>query len=216
MSRIPDQSPDVTALLLAWRGGDEAALGRIVPLVQDELRKIARRCLRGEQPDQQPAGNGARQRGVPAPGRCPPGELAEPGPLSGDVSTPDAAGVGGCRPGPRLRTSGAAMRSGCHCRRPRAVPTTWGAMLSRSTTRSNSSEQVDARKGRLVELRFFAGLSVEEAAVVLEISPQTAARDWTFAKAWLRRELAPRLLNGRRQRRPLLRKIIASRRAGCV
>jgi len=50
-------------------------------------------------------------------------------------------------------------------------------------------EQVDARKGRLVELRFFAGLSVEEAAVVLEVSPQTAARDWTFAKAWLRREL---------------------------
>ena len=50
-------------------------------------------------------------------------------------------------------------------------------------------EQVDARKGRLVELRFFAGLSVDEAAVVLDISPQTAARDWTFAKAWLRREL---------------------------
>jgi hypothetical protein len=38
-------------------------------------------------------------------------------------------------------------------------------------------------------MKFFAGLSVEEAAVVLEISPQTAARDWTFAKAWLRREL---------------------------
>lgn len=48
MPGIPDQSPDVTALLLAWRGGDEAALGRIVPLVHDELRKIARRCLRGE------------------------------------------------------------------------------------------------------------------------------------------------------------------------
>jgi RNA polymerase sigma factor (TIGR02999 family) len=45
-------------------------------------------------------------------------------------------------------------------------------------------DQVDARKARLVELRFFAGLSVEEAAVALEVSPQTAARDWTFAKAW--------------------------------
>ena len=51
MAGISDQSPDVTALLLAWRGGDEAALGRIVPLVQDELRKIARRCLRSEQAD---------------------------------------------------------------------------------------------------------------------------------------------------------------------
>jgi RNA polymerase sigma factor (TIGR02999 family) len=48
MRCIPAQSPDVTALLLAWRSGDEAALGRLVPLVHDELRKIARRCLRGE------------------------------------------------------------------------------------------------------------------------------------------------------------------------
>ena len=48
---IPSQSPDVTALLLAWRAGDEDALGRIVPLVQEELRQIARRCLRNERPD---------------------------------------------------------------------------------------------------------------------------------------------------------------------
>jgi RNA polymerase sigma factor (TIGR02999 family) len=53
-------------------------------------------------------------------------------------------------------------------------------------------EQVDPRKGRIVELRFFAGLSVEEAAAVLDVSSQTVARDWTFAKAWLRRELAQR------------------------
>jgi RNA polymerase sigma factor (TIGR02999 family) len=50
-------------------------------------------------------------------------------------------------------------------------------------------EQVDPRKGRIVELRFFAGLSVEETAVALEVSKQTVMRDWTFAKAWLRREL---------------------------
>src|SRR4030095_6272253 len=48
---IPNQSPDVTALLLAWRAGDEDALGRIVPLVQEELRQIARRCLRNERAD---------------------------------------------------------------------------------------------------------------------------------------------------------------------
>ena len=49
---------------------------------------------------------------------------------------------------------------------------------------------VDARKVRVVELRFFGGLSVEEAAAVLGVSPQTVARDWTFAKAWLRLELS--------------------------
>jgi RNA polymerase sigma-70 factor (ECF subfamily) len=53
-------------------------------------------------------------------------------------------------------------------------------------------DQLDARKGRIVELRFFAGLTVEETAAVLDISPQTVARDWTFAKAWLRRELRRR------------------------
>ena len=50
----------------------------------------------------------------------------------------------------------------------------------------------DLRKSRLVELRFFGGLSVEEAAAVLQISPQTAARDWNMAKVWLLRELASR------------------------
>jgi RNA polymerase sigma-70 factor (ECF subfamily) len=49
--------------------------------------------------------------------------------------------------------------------------------------------QIDGRKGRVVELRFFGGLSVDETAVVLEISPETVMRDWKMAKAWLRREL---------------------------
>lgn len=48
---------------------------------------------------------------------------------------------------------------------------------------------VDPRQGRLVELRYFAGFSIEEAAELLEISPATAKRDWAFARAWLQREL---------------------------
>ena len=47
----------------------------------------------------------------------------------------------------------------------------------------------DARKGQVVELRFFGGLSVEETAEVLKVSPETVMRDWKFAKAWLAREL---------------------------
>jgi RNA polymerase sigma factor (sigma-70 family) len=54
-------------------------------------------------------------------------------------------------------------------------------------------EQFDARKARVVELRCFAGLSVEETAAVLEVSQETVFRDWRTAKLWLRRELsAPR------------------------
>jgi RNA polymerase sigma-70 factor, ECF subfamily len=48
---------------------------------------------------------------------------------------------------------------------------------------------VDARKARVIELRFFGGLSVEETAAVLEVSGDTVMRDWKFAKAWLQREL---------------------------
>jgi RNA polymerase sigma factor (TIGR02999 family) len=51
-------------------------------------------------------------------------------------------------------------------------------------------EVVDARKGRVVELRFFGGLSVEETAAVLKISQETVMRDWKLARSWLRRELA--------------------------
>jgi DNA-directed RNA polymerase specialized sigma24 family protein len=48
---------------------------------------------------------------------------------------------------------------------------------------------VDSRKSQLVELRFFAGLSIKEAPKILDVSEGTAMRDWTLAKAWLRREM---------------------------
>jgi RNA polymerase sigma factor (TIGR02999 family) len=51
-------------------------------------------------------------------------------------------------------------------------------------------EVVDARKSRVVELRFFGGLSVEETAAVLKVSEETVMRDWKLARSWLRRELA--------------------------
>ena len=50
-------------------------------------------------------------------------------------------------------------------------------------------EQMDERKAKVIELRFFGGLSVEEAAEVLKISPQTVMRDWRMARVWLAREL---------------------------
>ena len=53
----------------------------------------------------------------------------------------------------------------------------------------NSLAKVDERRSRVVELRFFGGLSIEETAEVLAVSPGTVMRDWTLAKAWLRREI---------------------------
>ena len=56
--------------------------------------------------------------------------------------------------------------------------------------------EFDSRKGQIVELRFFGGLSIEETAEVLGVSPGTVMRDWTLAKAWLRRELSPESVEG--------------------
>ena len=53
----------------------------------------------------------------------------------------------------------------------------------------NSLARIDERKSRIVEMRFFGGLSIEETAEVLGVSPGTVMRDWTLAKAWLRREI---------------------------
>ena len=50
--------------------------------------------------------------------------------------------------------------------------------------------QVDERKSQVVELRFFGGLSVDQTAEVLKVSPETVARDWRLAKAWLLREIS--------------------------
>ena len=50
-------------------------------------------------------------------------------------------------------------------------------------------EKIDARQGQIIELRFFGGLSIEETANVLQVSPGTVMRDWTFARAWLRNEM---------------------------
>ena len=51
-------------------------------------------------------------------------------------------------------------------------------------------ERLDERQARIVEMRFFAGMSIEEVAEILEVAPKTVSRDWTMARAWLRRELA--------------------------
>jgi RNA polymerase sigma factor (TIGR02999 family) len=51
--------------------------------------------------------------------------------------------------------------------------------------------KIDARKAQIVEMRFFAGLSVEETATALKVSPQTVLRDWKLSKLWLTRQMAP-------------------------
>jgi len=178
----------VTALLLAWREGDEAALGRIIPVVQEELRQIARRCLRNERAGHTLQAtalvNEAYVRLVDArrvnwQNRT--HFLAMSARLMRRVLVDHA------------RTKGAEKRGGEMVKVSLAQALGRADDIGRDVVALNDAlealEKVDVRKGRVVELRYFAGLTVEETAAVLEVSPQTVAREWTFAKAWLRREL---------------------------
>ncbi len=178
----------MTALLLAWRGGDEEALGRIVPAVEEELRKIARRCLRSERP----------------------GHSLQATALVNEayVRLVDARRVNWQNRTHFLAMSARLMRRVLvDYARTKGAEKRGGEMvkvsLTQVTGRANevgedvvglsdaleTLERIDARKGRIVELRFFGGLTVDEVASVLDVSPQTVAREWTFIKAWLRREL---------------------------
>jgi RNA polymerase sigma factor (sigma-70 family) len=67
--------------------------------------------------------------------------------------------------------------------------TTQDADVVRLDEALDALAKLDPRKGRVIELRFFGGLSAEETAAVLDVSTKTVIRDWTFAKAWLQREM---------------------------
>ena len=180
---------EVTSLLLAWREGDATALARLTPLVHEELRRLAGHYMRQERPDHtlQPTAlvNEAYLRLVDA----------------SQVQWQDRHHFFGVTA--RLmrqilvdfaRNRGYQKRGG-NARRVELEPS-----LSFTVPRSDdllaldaaisALGAVDARKAEVVELRFFGGLSVEETAVVLHVSPETIKRDWRLAKAWLQRALS--------------------------
>jgi RNA polymerase sigma factor (TIGR02999 family) len=178
----------VTELLLAWSEGDRQALDRLVPMVYAELRRQARTQL-------------ARERGS---------HTLQPTALVHEaflrlvdqrrVHWQNRAQFFGVSAQlmrrilvDHARARGAAKRGGdsvCVALdegiEATASPETDVLFLHRALERLSS---LDERQARVVELRYFGGLSVEEAAVVLDLSAITVKRDWAMAKAWLYREL---------------------------
>lgn len=182
-------SPKVTQLLVAWGRGDDAAREELIPLVYDELHRLAHRYMRKERPgitlqtsalvneaylrlvDQKSVQwqNRAHFFGIAAQ-------------MMRRILVDYARGRGNQKRGgdlQRITFNEAVIVS--HDRAAEVVA------LDEALT---GLAKVDARKSQLVELRFFAGLSIEEAAEVLGVSPGTVMRDWTLAKAWLRREMS--------------------------
>jgi RNA polymerase sigma factor (TIGR02999 family) len=178
---------DITALLHAWSSGEEAAHGRLVEVVYDELRRLARHHLHHERPDHS----------------LTPTALVHEAYLKLVDQTrvrwhnrahffSIAAHVMRRVLVDHARARNAAKR-GCSVTIALEEIEVTAAPVDIDVVALDSAldklGRVDARQSALVELRFFAGLTVDEIAAVLGVAPITVKRDWALARAWLFREL---------------------------
>jgi RNA polymerase sigma factor (TIGR02999 family) len=187
----PKSDGDVTRLLRVWRAGDPAALDALVPQVYKELQRLAHFQLRSERPNHTLQSTAlvheayARlvgQDGLEFQNRA--HFFAIAAQLMRQILVDYARrhraekrGGGVC-----LLTLDDAM----------ALPQRKDLDVVALDDALNELAKIDERQSRVVELRFFAGLSLEETASALEIGPATVQRDWTMARAWLHRELSRR------------------------
>jgi RNA polymerase sigma factor (TIGR02999 family) len=186
----PQSPPDVTALLLSWSGGERSAADRLIPAVYDELRRQAARAMRREGHehtlqttalvheaylrlvDQQRVQwrNRAHFFGIAA-------EVMRRVLVDHARARQAAKRGGGVQ---RITFGDALVASG---EAEDADVLALHEALERLAL-------LDPNQARLVELRYFAGLTIEESAEALGVSPATVKREWALARAWLRRELA--------------------------
>lgn len=189
MSAETSPPSDVTRLLQAWSTGDSKALDELMPVVYAELHRLARAMLRGEREDHTLQATALVNEAY--------------------VRLVGQTRVHWLNRAQFFGTAGQLMRRILvdHARERRSAKRGGGVTrveldeaLGAAEARDidvlaldmalERLEQMDERQGRLVVLRFFGGLTIEEVAVVLDMSPATAKREWVTAKMWLRRELA--------------------------
>ena len=188
---MPDRQPtqDVTGLLQQWRAGNADALEQLLPIVYEELRRVARARLRQERP----------------------GHTLQATAL---VHEAYLRLIGSGNPRPQNRTHLFAVAARLmreilvdHARR-RAARKRGGSATMIALDQSVAAPEVamidllaldealtelhalDARLCRVVELKFFAGLNIDETAEALQVSTATVERDWTVSKAWLHQRLS--------------------------
>ena len=185
----PRSAGDITRLLRGWSGGDELAFEQLVPLVYDELHRLALRYLAGERRHVtlQPTAlvnevclrllgwNEVRWQNR--------GHFFG---VSAQMMRRVLVDIARRRDAERRGGAGAIRVPLDEVDVPVPEP---DADLVAIDDALEKLAAVDARKARVVELRFFGGLSVEETAQALELSPRTVHKEWAFARAWLYRAL---------------------------
>lgn len=187
-------SHEITQLLQAWGSGDEQALEKLTPLVHTQLRRVARHYMAGERS----------------------GHVLQTSALVNEAYLRlfDCQKLNWCDRAHFFAVCAQLMRrvlidiaratrnqkrggGATHVALEEALGL--GQQVSVDVAALNDAldalAKVDPRKSRVVEFRFFGGLSVEETAEVLKVSKETVARDWRMAKAWLLRELTERRQN---------------------
>jgi RNA polymerase sigma factor (TIGR02999 family) len=186
---VMESSPnDITQLLLAWSDGDKAALDKLMPVVYQELHRLAHNHLTGEREghtlqttalvneayvkliDQKRVRWQSRSH-----------FFAVASKIMRRILVDYARSRKCAKRGGGLPTIGLDEGIVVSPERSEEIIAVDEALTALAGT--------DERKARIVELRFFVGLSIEETAALLEVSPGTVMKDWTFAKAWLQRKL---------------------------
>jgi len=185
---------EITKLLIAWGEGDEAALEKLTPLVYQELRRLAKRYMRRENTDHTLQATALvneaylrliEQKNVRWQNR------AHFFAISAQLMRRILVDMARAR---RYSKRGGDARQ---------VPLDEALVVSKERGEDlvalddalQSLAGIDPRKSQVVELRFFGGLSVEETAELLKVSPDTVMRDWKMAKVWLHRELSKEKLD---------------------
>ena len=185
---MPAPSFEVTELLVRWRSGDRDALDSLLPLVYDELRRIARHYLQGER-------TGHTLQSTALVNEAYVRLVAQDFPEWQNRAHFFAVAAQLMRQilVDYARSHRAAKRGGDACKvtldEAEDLPFTADVDVIALDEALKELALMDQQQSRVVELKFFAGLSSEDTAEVLGISPSTVKRDWITARAWLYREL---------------------------
>jgi RNA polymerase sigma factor (TIGR02999 family) len=183
-----DDTHDITRLLKAWSGGDQAALEDLMPVVYTEIRKLARSYLRRERPDHTLQATALVHEAYM--------RLVD----QRDVAWQNRAHFFGIAAQimRRILVDHARMQK-AEKRGSGEVPIVLDEKFDIPDQQLDfvalddalkALAELDPRQAKLVELRYFGGLNIEETAEVMNISPATVKREWAGARTWLRRELS--------------------------
>ena len=184
----PAATEEITQLLLAWGQGDQAALEQLLPLVYEEMRQIAHHHMRRQRPDHTlqttALVNEAYLRLVDAQ-RVQWQNRVHFFALAAQAMRHILVDLARAR-GNQKRGGGATQVA---LEEALIISAERGADVLALDDALQALAKLNARQSQIVELRYFGGLSEEETAAVLQLSPRTVRRDWSLARAWLYREL---------------------------